>query len=290
MSIAQPKSSSLDARKRMTSRLLAFALIGLVLLVFIAGFVMATSTHSGQQFAVDGFQRRSFSYYEVLGVRLSATDYFNNTGNLEQTLAKKKWITDTGKKPKDDQWITIEHTTGGQTFVSDVQILIDYLEMTNPQGAIDLAAWSTNNPGYAAIMWPEVQTAAQGNMYILVPDIIHHMLDLSETSRYGTRRNKKATKIEDLSKEQLASLTAQQTKSGTESLYPFLKDLYHEAAKAAQDADDKKRAKFCYEQVLRFSPGSAEIQAELDKFPAELTEEPAKEETSDEKKSSKDES
>ncbi|PQO36605.1 hypothetical protein C5Y97_11465 [Blastopirellula marina] len=274
----------------MTSRLLAFALIGLVLLVFVAGIVMATSTHSGEQFAVDGFQRRSFSYYEMFGIRLSATDYFNNTGNLELTLAKKKWITATGQKPKDDQWITIEHTTGGRTFVSDVQILIDYLEMTSPQGAIDLAAWSTNNPGYAAIMWPEVQTAAQGNMFILVPDIIHHMLDLSQDSRNKWHRDKKAPKIEDLSKEELASFIAQQTKTGTDSLYPFLQDLYLEAAKAAQDANDKKRAKFCYEQVLRFSPGSAEIQAELDKFPAELTAEPAKEEAPDETKSSEDES
>lgn len=290
MSSVKSKTNNLDRRKRKTSWLLGAALISLVVLVIGAGIVMSTSVHSGEQFAVDGFQRRTFNYYEVMGIRLSATDYFNNTGNLEQTLAKKKWITATGKKPTDDQWITYRHITGSRIYTNDTLILIDYLSMANAQGAIDLSAWSTNNPGYAAIMWPEIQTAAQGNMYILVPDIIHHMLDLSETSGNATNRDKMAPKIEDLSKEQLSSLVAQQTKSGTESLYPFLNDLYLKAAKAAQDADDKDRAKFCYEQILRFSPNSDEIQAELDKFPVELAEEPAKEKASGENESSEDKS
>ncbi|RCS52714.1 hypothetical protein DTL42_07710 [Bremerella cremea] len=270
----------------MTSRLLAFALIGLVALVIGAGVVMSTSTHSGEQFAVDGFQTRSFSYYEVFGIRLSATTYFDRTGNFEETLAKKKWITATGNKPTDDQWITVEHVTGGRAYTSDAQILLDYLAMTATEGAIDLHTWSINNPGYAAIMWPEVQTAAQGNMYILVPDIIHHMLHLSGSTGHPA----KSQEIANLNKEELATLTAQQTQKGTEILYPYLKNLYLEAAKAAQGADDPTRAKFCYEQALRFDPMSTEIAAELAKFPAEPTEQPAKEVTPDDSKSSEDES
>lgn len=283
MSITSAKTTSIDSRKRTTSRFLAFALLGLVVLVIGAGMVMSTSAHSGEQFAVDGFQTRSFSYYEAFGVRLSATTYFDRTGNFEETLAKKKWITATGKKPTDDQWITVQHVTGGRVYTSDAQILLDYLAMTATEGAIDLHTWSINNPGYAAIMWPEVQTAAQGNMYILVPDIIHHMLEVSGSTG-------KSQEIANLKKEELATLTALQTQKGTESLYPFLKTLYLEAAKAAQGADDPTRARFCYEQALRFDPMSAEIVAELAKFPAKPTEQSAKEITPDDTKSSEDES
>ena len=279
LSSAKPIPIGIDKRKQTTSRFLVFGLISLVVLVIGVGVLLSTSTNTGEQFAVDGFQRRTFSYYDVLGYRLSATEYFPTTGNLELMLAKKKWITSTGKKPKDSQWVTVTHMTFNQAYVGDAKILVDYLEMSSTQGAIDLSAWSTNNPGYAAIMWPEIQTAAQGNMYILVPDIIHHMLDLSEISGNSIHRGKDAPKIEDLSKEKKAALIAQQTKRGTESLHPFLEVTYRNAGKAAQESGDTKRARFCYEQVLRFAPDAADIQAELDKLPAEPVEESEEEET-----------
>lgn len=278
LSSAKPIPTGIDKRKQTTSRFLVFGLLSLVVLVIGIGILLSTSTNTGEQFAVDGFQRRTFSYYDVLGYRLSATEYFPTTGNLEQMLAKKKWITSTGKKPKDSEWITFNHITFNQAYVGDPQILVDYLEMSNNQGAIDLLAWSTNNPGYASVMWPEIQTAAQGNMYILVPDIIHHMLALSELSGNSIHRGKDAPKIEDLSKEKKAALIAQQTKRGTESLDPFLETLYRDAGKAAQESADTKRARFCYEQVLRFAPNSADIQAELDKLPDEPVEESAADE------------
>lgn len=290
MSTAKPISFGIDKRKQTASRFLAFGLITFVVLVIGGLILFSTSLNSGEQFSVDGFQRRSFTYYEVLGYRISATTYFDRTGNLEQTLINKKWINDSGKKPEKRKWTTVTHSTSGSSYVGDAQILVNYLSMASNQGAIDLAAWSHNNPGYAKIMWPEIQTAAEGNMYILVPDILHHMLDLSEVSGNSIRRGKTAPKIEDLDKDQKVALIAQQTKQGTNSLYPLLKELYLEAAKAAQEGNDDARAKFCYQQVLRFSPESKEVQAELEKFPAELAVDPSSEEAQDTEDETEDES
>lgn len=276
-------------------RVFVVVLILLVVLVIGGTIVLGTSSHSGEQFSPDGFQRRRFSYFEAFGVRLTATDYFNNTGNLELDLVKNKWITSTGKKPKDKDWVTVSMITQGSFYESDAAILIDYLDMSNSTGAIDLDRWGQANPGYAAIMWPEIQKAAEGNMYILIPDILHHMLDLSRQKNNPLPQtwleqedDPNAAPPEDLKPKEKAAGEAQQKKIGQQSLDPFLVELYMTAGKAAQDADQTERARFCYQQVLRLSPDKSEAQQQLDELPAAVPEEADEEETTDEEESSED--
>ncbi|MEW4563866.1 hypothetical protein AB1K70_15130 [Bremerella sp. JC770] len=277
-------------------RVFVIVLIVLVIVVIGGTIVLGTSSHSGEQFSPDGFQRRRFSYYEAFGVRLTATDYFNSTGNLEIDLAKKKWITSSGKKPKDKDWVTVTMLTQGTIYKSDAAILIDYLDMSNATGAIDLDRWSQANPGYAALMWPEIQIAAEGNMYILIPDILHHMLDLSRQKNnplpqaWLEQKDDQNTPPDKLSTKEKDAGEARQKKIGQPSLDQFLTELYLSAGKAAQDSDQTRRARFCFEQVLRLAPGTAEAQQQLDKLPAAAEEEPAEEEASDEEESSEDES
>ncbi|PQO31095.1 hypothetical protein C5Y96_12110 [Blastopirellula marina] len=275
-----------------------FIIVVIVLVIVVIGgtILLGTSSHSGEQFSPDGFQRRRFSYYEALGMRLTATDYFNNTGNLELNLVKNKWITSTGRKPKDKDWVTVSMLTQGTFYQSDAAILIDYLEMSNATGAIDLDRWNQANPGYAAVMWPEIQKVAEGNMYILIPDILHHMLDLSRQKNnplpqsWLAQEDKTAAPPDDLTKEEKAAGETRQKTIGQQSLDPFLVQLYLTAGKAAQDAEQTKRARFCYEQVLRLAPGTQEAQQKLDQLPAVAEEEPAEEEASVENESPEDES
>lgn len=277
-------------------RVFVVVLIGLVVLVIGGTITLSTSAHTGVQFSPDGFQRRQFTYYEAFGMRMSATDYFNKTGNLELDLISNKWITSSGKKPKNREWVTVTHMTGGEYFESDAKILVDYLEMSNGFGAIDLDRWNQVNPGYAAVMWPEIQKAAEGNMYILVPDILHHMLDLSRqkdnpiSQAWLEKTDTTDVALADLTKNQRDRRTNEQKQIGKGSLNAFLEDLYLKAGKAAQDAEDAKRARFCFEQVLRLSPTSTEAQELLDKLPAAAKEETAEDETSDAEDSSEDES
>lgn len=273
-----------------------FIIVVIVLVIVVIGgtIVLGTSSHSGEQFSPDGFQRRRFSYYEAMGMRLTATDYFNNTGNLELNLVKNKWITSTGRKPKDKDWVTVSMLTQGTFYKSDAAILIDYLEMSNTTGAIDLDRWGEANPGYAAVMWPEIQKAAEGNMYILIPDILHHMLDLSRQKNnplpqsWLAQEDKTAAPPEDLTSKEKAAGETRQNTIGQQSLDPFLIELYLNAGKAAQDAEQTKRARFCYEQVLRLAPGTQEAQQQLDQLPAAAEEEPAEVEDSDAEVTSED--
>lgn len=280
-------------------RVIVIVVILLVVLVIGGTIVLGTSSHSGEQFSPDGFQRRRFSYFEAFGVRLTATDYFNNTGNLELDLVKNKWITSTGKKPKDDDWVTVSMVTQGSVYQSDAAILIDYLNMANATGAIDLDRWGQANPGYAAIMWPEIQKAAEGNMYILIPDILHHMLDLSRQKNNPLPQKmleleddpNAAPPKDDLKPKEKAAGEAQQKKIGQQSLDAFLVELYMTAGKAAQDAEQTERARFCYQQVLRLAPGTPEAQEQLDKLPAapeEKVEEAAEEKAPDAEVTSED--
>lgn len=277
-------------------RVFVIVLILLVIGVIGLTIVLGTSSHSGVQFSPDGFQRRRFSYYEAFGVRLSATDYFNNTGNLELDLAKNKWITYSGRKPKDKDWVIVSHFTHGTMYQSDAAILIDYLDMSNATGAIDLDRWGQANPGYAAVMWPEIQKAAEGNMYILIPDILHHMLDLSRQKNnplpqdWLKEDDKPDVPADALTNQQKSAGETQQKTIGQQSLDPFLVELYMTAGKAAQDADQTKRARFCYEQVLRLAPETREAQQQLDKLPAAAEEETAQDEASDDEETSEDES
>lgn len=257
-------SSSTSLSKRMTG-VLIFIPVLLFALLIGAAVIAAMSGHSGEQLAIDGFQRRSFSYHEAFGIRLTATDYFDRTGNLEQELARKGWITSSGKPPADDQWITVRHTTGGEDYVSDANILVGYLQMSGYDGAIDLSAWSTDHPAYAAVMWPEIQTAARGNMFLLVPDIIHHTLDLTASKSTADIGSPEPSADQD----QADARQAAQEKSARESLHPFLTELYLTAGKAAQSAEDVERARFCFQQVLRLAPDHEEAQSALDELPPE---------------------
>ena len=273
--------------------------IGLLLLLIfgaIVSVIAAVAGHEGMQFSPDGFQRRKFSYFEVFGIRVSNTTYFNKTGNLELDIVKNKWITTTGKKPKDDQWVMVSMRTPAGYFESDAAILIDYLEMSDGQGSIDLDRWSRANPGYAAVMWPEIQTAAEGNMYLLVPDIVHHMLDVSHQKdnplpqEWLDDDEKAVPDFQDLTQKEKDAGTARQKTIGKQSLEPFLAELYMEAGKAAQAAEQTKRARFCFEQVLRLDPGQEEAQQQLADLPPPDEKETDEEKASDAEDTSEDES
>ncbi|MBA2113517.1 hypothetical protein [Bremerella alba] len=294
MSPAPRNSAPAPPANQTTLRVFIVVLILLVVLVIGGTIVLGTSSHSGEQFSPDGFQRRTFSYYEAFGTRLTATDYFNNTGNLELNLVTNKWITASGKKPKDKDWVTVRLLTQGTIYKSDAAILIAYLDMSQANGAINLNRWSKANPGYAAVMWPEIQKAAQGNMYILIPDILHHMLDLSRQKNnplpqtWLEQEDQTGPPHDDLTQTEKDAGEAQQKTIGQQSLDAFLTELYLTAGKAAQDSEQTARARFCYEQVLRLAPETKEAQQQLDKLPATEKEEPAEEEASEDEDSSED--
>ena len=279
------------------SRVLIFVLVLMACLGIGGLLTLGAATQHGEQFSVDGFQRRRFSYLEVAGIRLSATDYFDNTGSLEKDLVAKKWITSTGKTPKPSDWVTVSHMTMGKFYQSDADILVNYLKMSDQYGStIDLSRWNAANPGYASVMWPEIQIVAQGNMYILVPDIIHHMLELSRKKNNPLPQPdfNKAIDASDkpddptakMTQAKIDQATSQQAKLGKSDLDSFLSDLYLKAGNAAQESGQVKRARFCFEQVLRLSPTSQEAQANLDKLPPT----PAEEKPVEEEKSKEDSS
>jgi len=255
---------------------IAIAILIVVLLV-VAAVVMASAGHSGEQISIDGFQRRRFSYYESMGVRLSATDYFDITGNFEQTLVNRDWIEKKKAVPTDEDWITVTHSTANTTFQSDAHILVNYLEMAGSRGPTDMAAWSDANPGYATAMWPEIQIAARGNMFILIPDMIHFTMDVASSSNpnwaaVNDDEEKSAVQPEEneLSQDELDILEKQQADHARQMLEPFLIEKYFDAGKAAVDAEDGERARFCFQQVLRLQPEHKQAAEALKQVPQRI--------------------
>jgi len=260
-----------------TSRRIIFRLVmGLGITIFVLVVAAATlapmAANSGEQISIDGFERRRFSYFEIFGKRLSATNYFNSTGNLETMLSSNSWIKDSGKPSKNKTWITATHIRRGSSYQSDSQILVAYLNMAGNGGPVDLHRWSSDHPGLAAAMWKEIQIAADGDMFILIPDMVHAARNLTPhqpkpASKPNPLPETKEKEDPQKSAKELVERERKEKKVADKKLLPLYVQLYMDAAANAEAASLYQRAHFCLEQVLRLSPDHPSAQKLLEALP-----------------------
>ncbi len=128
---------------------------------------------TGEEFAPDTFQRRSYWYYELPIVRLKVSPVTRSVtrDQLATLLIARKYVT-LNSPPK--RWDLV-HAHRGRTIwrQGDAQILGRYLQ-DQPTGYWE--TWTKDHPKLAQILWPEVAKLARKELYLVLPALFDEAL------------------------------------------------------------------------------------------------------------------
>jgi hypothetical protein len=147
-------------------------LIGTIVLVlfvlFGSPFFMANVWIHGEEFCPQLFQKRNFHYW-----RLPGTKFRISSTTLSPAVSPcSKSILQTLVTAGATDWQVSKVGYGSVVRDLGPQILIDYLEAKDANGANIWDAWSFRNSQQAAVLWPIVQQVAIQEMYHCVPDLL----------------------------------------------------------------------------------------------------------------------
>ncbi len=161
---------------RIALALFICACVGVVL--FLATFQYGLV--SGEEFAPDTFERRSYWYYELPLVQLKLTPVFRSVqqNQLEAALVNDKYIT---QQPPPKRWDLVAAQRGGGLWrKGDAQILCHYLDAWDPNPKKNMTSfwetWTSDHPTLAKVLWPEVVTLARRDLYYLIPSLFERAL------------------------------------------------------------------------------------------------------------------
>lgn len=236
--------------RQIVTRILIAALllggVGTLILIGIASFGLVT----GEEFAPDTFQQRSYYYYHLPLIQLKITPVTRRTERhaLASLLVEQGYI-ESKSPPK--RWDLIAAFRGGRSWRrGDAQILNFYLSAPNDQqsGIGFWETWTNNHSEKARILWPEVAQLARRNLYFLIPPLFDVAL---EHGQPADLRN---------------------------DLNDVLARSYEELAGAEQQMGDYQTAMRHYGEALRYDPnrpasiaGRAECRKKLGKSPLKST-------------------
>lgn len=175
---------------------------GLVLLILGLLFVVTLvfGRISGEEFAPQTFQRRTFHYYEVPLLRLQVwpVKRFNSTGDVEDKLVKQKLLpAATVAIPR---WDLVRGYRGSKTIAEgDALILIRYLdEYDDTKNTYIWNTWTTDQPDIAKVFWPHVARLAEQELYFFLPDLFELAVNAKHASTFTVELEKLlATKYYD---------------------------------------------------------------------------------------------
>ena len=166
----------------MFRRILTRSLVPL-LIITCAGFVLLLGTAhfglvSGEEFAPDTFERRTYWYYELPLIRLKITPVWRDVqrNQLETMLVAGKYIVPQSP-PK--RWDLITAQRGGSEWrQGDAQILCHYLDAWDPEKNLTSfwETWTSDHPALAKVLWPEIVKLAQRDLYFLIPALFETTL------------------------------------------------------------------------------------------------------------------
>lgn len=159
-----------------TSRASLFTLLltvgGVLLTITVCGFfsVILYGIRTGREFSPDTFETREFSFYELpLWERQVTSNRRMMVANsLVAHLKANKLIT-VGKPAR---WDLVAESPAQQNEAAyDALLLSQFLNTRDNNGNLVWELWSTEHPKMAAVLWPEVQSLAQENLYVAIPEL-----------------------------------------------------------------------------------------------------------------------
>ena len=129
---------------------------------------MANMWIRGEEFCPQLFQKRSFHYWRLPGTKLR----IGSTTLSPAVSPCNKSILQTLASSGVSEWHVSKVGYGSVARDLSPQILIDYLDAKDANGAKVWDAWSFRNSQQAAVLWPIVQQVALQEMYHCVPDLL----------------------------------------------------------------------------------------------------------------------
>lgn len=139
----------------------------------------STSSIQGTEFSPNNFQTRTFSYSRVPGTKivLSKT-VLGPTVSVTNTDVLKHLKTISGSP--------VWHVTSiyGRSETHPSTTLVEALKQNNADRADYWGAWSSANPGLAAVLWPFVQQLALKEFYFPIPDLLQAAEDATNADDF----------------------------------------------------------------------------------------------------------
>jgi hypothetical protein len=146
---------------------------GLLFLGFLA--IMIFGNVLGTEFCPHTFERRGFAFLEIpfTGIQISSIDRRTDSGLVELHIIKQGYLVPDHTEPKTWHLLSLTRFRGTYT-EGDAELLMKYLDAQNDKDEHAWLKWSETHPKLAKILWPAVAKAAQGDDYLVVPDLFSH--------------------------------------------------------------------------------------------------------------------
>jgi hypothetical protein len=172
--MSSPATTIRSAPPRQWQTRAILAVVGMIAMVAAIG--MATlwfGLITGEEFCPFTFTRRTFFYYEVplIGAQVSPITRDVNTNALATFLKSNNYIVIPANATH--RWdLVFDMRSSVETSRGDAAILCAYLDAVESDGTPYWEKWTEKHPAVAKILWPEVASIAQAQLYILIPDLI----------------------------------------------------------------------------------------------------------------------
>lgn len=210
--------------------------MGILFLLFVGLVTLIFGRVSGEEFTTQGFQRRSFHYYElpIVHVQVWPMKRFDATGDLEAALVKQKLLpASAAATPQDPRWDLVSGYRGAQLVQQgDAFILMLYLDAHDRSGNQVWLEWTNDHPELAKVLWPVVARLAEEELYLFLPDIF-------ELARGATDPDALQKSIDELLADKYYEFGIVQQKLGR---HQAAVELLSSAVKLAPDNQDWKAA------------------------------------------------
>ena len=131
-------------------------------------FFLANMSIGGTEFCPQLFQKRDFYYWRLPGTKIR----LGSTTLLPAASPCSKSILQTLPSVGTTDWQVAKVRYGSISRNLGPEILLDYLEAKDANGANAWDGWSFRNPQRANVLWPIVQQVAIQEMYHCVPELL----------------------------------------------------------------------------------------------------------------------
>jgi tetratricopeptide (TPR) repeat protein len=170
--------------KRLVARIGIGALGALGVLIVVALGTRMYGSVSGEEFAPDTFQRRSYRYYELPLLRIKVTPVRRTTitPELAEVLTDKGYLTTTTPPRRWD--LVLSRRNGRFWQDGDARILCQYFDAYASDEAAFWLAWTSKNGALAKVLWPEIAKLARGDLYLLVPPLFQAAANATDAAAF----------------------------------------------------------------------------------------------------------
>jgi hypothetical protein len=189
-----------------------------VIISGILGLVVAIQGYvSGLEFAPSHFQSRQFSFYEIPVVHWQITPIQRKVAKDEvlDFVRLSNWVPTAKGQPTQWHLVSLAGVTQSSR-PNDPALLIDAVKGNPWTKENPWYKWSTDHPKNAAVLWPQIQTLAQRELYFLIPGLLRIARPITDPVELKTKMN-------DYLRDEYRSLVSDLREAGQDTLADELK-------------------------------------------------------------------